>query len=1289
MALSYRIYGYVKTPNFRPITGITICIIGPNINLQVVTDVNGYYSQSVSPNDYTVTPIAPDGVTYSWSPSSAQITVSDADVLQNFSGTRKLVVSGCIRNVTGAPYSSVIVAISGNASGSTQTDANGFYSFTVDLGGNYTITPQSPQVGGFSFNPPNRSYSNLQANQFGQDFTILQRITVTGSVKFPSGTVMSGVTIQATGGASGSVLADDLGNYALLLIPTGPFTVRPSFSGCFFDPVQRDYTIIQSYANQDYTGYGPVDIYGYVNDRYGIPQAGITVALGGDATLVTSTDEIGYYRFSGLKYGGTYKLTAGKPGGTVTFEPSSVTLTGVIKTELVKFTLISDVKVSGHVYRSDGKPFVSVGVNLIATDPRHTMSAQVTTDAAGYFEFGIYLGMSVYLECSYYGNTFSPARASLGAIQRNTTQNFTGYSWIKVDGHITLNGSPLAGVTLRSSGDINLATSTDANGYYVFYFTRGMNVVITPEKAGYTFSPANRNYSNLTVDQATQDYTAAATTVNYVISGYVRLSNGRSVQGVPIELNIAGQISTVGTDGSGYYSFIVPAGSNCIVSVAASWLIVDPTSRSFNNLSSNQSDQNFTVWQRFKISGHIKDQNGQPVSLVNMGSTQTDANGYYEIYVKQGDNCIITPSLYSYSFTPSQRIYTLISSDQMNQDYTAVQANIVISGQVLSSNGSPLQGITVQLSGYATASQTTDNNGYYYFNVVSGGNYTVTPSNPNYTFSPANRSYSNIKSSTLSQNFQASPVKYAISGHILDNNGLAMQGVLVSLKGSDWDNATTDVNGFFTLHGSSGQDYDLVPSKSGYTLTPGSIHYTALSADQVNQNFTGAPVTDKTFILSGSVKTVSGTLVQGVTLTLSGNMNDAVTTDVNGNYSFTVKAGNYTITPSGARYTFNPTSINLYNVSAFIGGNDFTATIIGCFIEGRVMGSNGTPLKGIGIDLSGSVSGHITTDETGRYRFQVSASGNYTITPSSNYYNFSPTQRTYSDLQTSQYNQNFTATQKRFLISGSIKTIGGVGIQGVVVWISGDESGMVATDANGNYGVYAHVLGHYYIEPRLEGYGFDPTTREIQSLTGDTAGQDFTGAPPIKISGYVRDAGSNPLAGVDIIVSGKTTTSAMTNENGYYEVMVQIGGPYDIQPRKIGYLFSPAITHFNSLTADQLNVNFTITTPVAISGRVTLPDGTAIVGAVISVSGDMTFTVTTDTDGYFQVVVAHGGNYTITPSKPNTNLMFEPMSRSYSAIAADQVNQNLTAYYRVVIEGYITKRNGSPVSGVSVNLKRN
>jgi len=76
-------------------------------------------------------------------------------------------------------------------------------------------------------------------------------------------------------------------------------------------------------------------------------------------------------------------------------------------------------------------------------------------------------------------------------------------------------------------------------------------------------------------------------------------------------------------------------------------------------------------------------------------------------------------------------------------------ASAAISGRVVSSNGTPVGGVTMRLSGSTTNTTITDASGNYRFSNVDTGNfYTVRPELANFSFTPADRSFSLIADKT-------------------------------------------------------------------------------------------------------------------------------------------------------------------------------------------------------------------------------------------------------------------------------------------------------------------------------------------------------------------------------------------------------------------------------------------------------------------------------------------------------------------------------------------------------------
>src|SRR5579872_2022774 len=80
-------------------------------------------------------------------------------------------------------------------------------------------------------------------------------------------------------------------------------------------------------------------------------------------------------------------------------------------------------------------------------------------------------------------------------------------------------------------------------------------------------------------------------------------------------------------------------------------------------------------------------------------------------------------------------------------------------------------------------------------------------------------------------------VSYAISGHIRNSQGQPIANVNVAP--STGNSTQTDGTGFYLLAVSNNFSGSITPSLSGYTFSPSSRPYSAVSADQSNQDFTG------------------------------------------------------------------------------------------------------------------------------------------------------------------------------------------------------------------------------------------------------------------------------------------------------------------------------------------------------------------------------------------------------------------------------------------------------------------
>ena len=258
---------------------------------------------------------------------------------------------------------------------------------------------------------------------------------------------------------------------------------------------------------------------------------------------------------------------------------------------------------------------------------------------------------------------------------------------------------------------------------------------------------------------------------------------------------------------------------------------------------------------------------------------------------------------------------------EVRPHFAQFPSGVTVSGRV-SSGGAAVPGITINLTGAATKSTTTDFNGNYRFSGLSDGAYAITPSDIAYTFAPLNINVTISGADLTGKNFTATQIGYTVSGTVTSGQS-GLSGVTVNLTGAATKSTTTDSNGTYRFGGLSNGGYTVTPSKAGYTFTPNFYGFNVSGAN-VTKNFTADLIA---YSISGTL-TSGGSALSGVTVNLTGAATQSATTDGNGNYSFSgLLNGAYTITPSKTGYTFTPPSINVNVNGADVTGQNFAAPL--------------------------------------------------------------------------------------------------------------------------------------------------------------------------------------------------------------------------------------------------------------------------------------------------------------------------------------------------------------------------
>lgn len=321
--------------------------------------------------------------------------------------------------------------------------------------------------------------------------------------------------------------------------------------------------------------------------------------------------------------------------------------------------------------------------------------------------------------------------------------------------NVTLAYATLSNATSTSSGDYE-SCETDADGYYSFLVPQNWSGNTDVTHSGYSFEPQKRYYQQLSTDITNQNFTA----LRYRnISGNIHSSDGVALQRVCVLYGLP-QYQWVNADLQGNYTVSVPYGWSGVISVPGWSDYLTPNSRTYKEVKTDLTGQDFISVPVKTISGHITDIEGLPVDTVIIESEEgclfanPNGNGEYIMQVPAGWSGDIraVDELYGALYTPSHRVYTNVTESITNQDFKEIQ-KCNITGSI---NGSYLiESDEIKISGNNGAGEAYFSDHNYSLPVPVGWTGNVTISSKFYSFTPSTRSYSDVKSDIANQNYNA------------------------------------------------------------------------------------------------------------------------------------------------------------------------------------------------------------------------------------------------------------------------------------------------------------------------------------------------------------------------------------------------------------------------------------------------------------------------------------------------------------------------------------------------------
>ena len=527
------VYGHVQDTEKRRMAGVKVMVNGK----EFTTDSNGRYiaegfaavngcGTSKSKNRICVKtahegsePTANHTAFAANTPKQINVTIEDAQKVTWINGAVKL---------DGVGVGGVEVKVDGSAplnknakKGRTTvnnvhlTGSDGTYSVKIKAktgGANAEVTVSKD---GMFFSPEKHTVSAVAgASISGIDFTAFENGTIHGRVVDGKNNAISGVVVTATQVSPGTATdADTTGT-------TGTFSLSVRYGQYDVTAAKHGYSFTSATAvNVPNDGTA-------IDDLVGTPAT--DNANLGSLTLsgVTFTKADGKPdKFSPTKR--SYSAEVGNSLSTTTVRATPA-VAGAKVSEI--YPADSDSETSGHqvaldegdntieieVTAADGTSKETYTVEVRRLAPATTITGTVTDAASGAAIAGVQIrvtggellnggtrgyvttggdgtykaivesdGGSGTVTPTKTGYTFEPTSrtVSLNRGSNVTAVNFTGSTYAKISGTVTMNGAALEGVTVSGGGDTD---TTDRRGMFTLDVPAG-NVTITARKAGYSF----------------------------------------------------------------------------------------------------------------------------------------------------------------------------------------------------------------------------------------------------------------------------------------------------------------------------------------------------------------------------------------------------------------------------------------------------------------------------------------------------------------------------------------------------------------------------------------------------------------------------------------------------------------------------------------------------------------------------------------------------------------------------------------------------------------------------------
>jgi uncharacterized repeat protein (TIGR01451 family) len=1146
----------------------------------------------------------------------------------------------------------------------------------------------------------------------------------------PSGVnLVSATSTQGNCTLSGITVTCNIGNMAARGTPaatvTATIVVRPSTAGTITDAVsvsgnETDTNPTNNSATVATQVVNLISITGRITDNNGVNLANVVVTLSGSQSATSSTDANGNYSFT-VPSGGTYTVAASKAG--FSFTPPSQTFASLVANQIANFTgALIQLTISGHIADANNASLAAVTATLSGSQ-----LATSSTDANGNYSFTVPFGGTYTITVSKTGFTFTPPSQTFSNLDTNQIANFTGaLIQLTISGHIAnANNVSIANATVTLSGSQSATSSTDANGNYSFTVPFGGTYTITVSKTGFTFTPPSQTFSNLDTNQIA-NFTGAL--IQLTISGHIANANNVSIANATVTLS-GSQSATSSTDANGNYSFTVPFGGTYTVSASKAGFTFTPPSQTFASLGANQI-ANFTGTARPLTVTSISPTSGPEAGGIQVTITgsnfATDGAGATTVLfgtiaasnVTVVNDTTITATApgglgqqkisvtNSFGTSTNLVVFTYIPPPLSNPQPaimgTAGAGNLAIVFPRPDQNlPSPTQNTVTGLPGNASP------HGVSYFGsdralISDFGNsriFVVQISTNSLLATIDTASLYNgqgtiavapdLKTALAmggSNNLAVIRAPFDASSQVTT---IALPGTIASYQTEAIVFSPTGTAFVYHIAGISvlNPPYSSVaftipitnPSSGALAISPdgNSLLATELSSGVV-RIFT-APYSAASTPASLVIGTVG---LDGIQASPDGTK--AIVTAVSTPKAWAISAPfnsaslveELPLAPAvlADGRGFEDVGISADGQFAILTGNGFVGAPA-AFIHGPFTAAGA---RSFAVNINGGGRGNgavrflpaglapgLTISKTVAASVRQGSNLTYTISYANT-----------GTLDASNVVIKDTLPAGTTFVSASN---GGTINNGVVTWNVGTVSmGTIAQTLTFTVNVTAQP------NSTVSNNNYSIEAENVAPIFGPPVSTTVTQVPTATISGHIADANNVSLPAVTVTLSGSLSATSSTDANGNYSFTVPVGGTYTIAVLKAGFTFTPPSQTFANLEANQ-TANFTGTLiQLTISGHIADANNASLAAVTATLSGSLSATSSTDTNGNYSFTVPFGGTYTVAVSK--AGFTFTPPSQTFADLETNQTANFTGALIQLTISGHIADANNTSLAAVTLTL---